>query len=212
MSYVEAIENATPTQARLHRERMERLRRFNAKAMPDHGVQLVRPRGVDGIQMEKLRQLRREAAVERAKQEAAAQREAEIMARIEAANAPREVVVSDVDIIKRPAVVLDELEEVEATIPLILIKRIVCQRYRLKMSELLSPHRTLNIVMPRQIAMYLCRRMASNKSLPRIGAAFGGRDHTTVLHAIRKIEKKMAEDEAFSAEVQGLIQTIEAEA
>ena len=58
--------------------------------------------------------------------------------------------------------------------------------------------RPKNIVLPRQIAMYLCRKM-TDASLPKIGLSFGGRDHTTVIHAYEKIEKMRKEDRSFNS-------------
>ncbi len=68
------------------------------------------------------------------------------------------------------------------------IQRIVAEYYKLKLSDLLSKRRTRSIARPRQVAMALSKEL-TNHSLPEIGAAFGGRDHTTVLHACRKIKE-----------------------
>ena len=68
------------------------------------------------------------------------------------------------------------------------IQRIVAEYYKLKLSDLLSKRRTRSIARPRQIAMSLSKEL-TNHSLPEIGEAFGGRDHTTVLHACRKIRE-----------------------
>ncbi len=67
------------------------------------------------------------------------------------------------------------------------IQRIVARHYNVNRSDLLSSRRTANVVRPRQIAMYLAKTLTL-RSLPEIGRRFGGRDHTTVLHAVRKIE------------------------
>ncbi|MES2906911.1 MAG: chromosomal replication initiator protein DnaA [Pseudomonadota bacterium] len=67
------------------------------------------------------------------------------------------------------------------------IQRIVAKHYNVQRQDLLSNRRTHNVVMPRQIAMYLAKSLTP-RSLPEIGRRFGGRDHTTVLHAVRKIE------------------------
>ncbi|MCB8829719.1 chromosomal replication initiator protein DnaA, partial [Escherichia coli] len=67
------------------------------------------------------------------------------------------------------------------------IQRIVARHYNVSKQDLLSNRRTRTIVKPRQIAMYLAK-MLTPRSLPEIGRRFGGRDHTTVLHAVRKIE------------------------
>lgn len=67
------------------------------------------------------------------------------------------------------------------------IQKTVCEYYKIRMSELLSKRRPRSIARPRQMAMALCKELTQH-SLPEIGEAFGGRDHTTVLHACRKIE------------------------
>jgi chromosomal replication initiator protein len=66
------------------------------------------------------------------------------------------------------------------------IQRIVAEYYKIKISDILSKRRNRTIARPRQMAMYLAKEL-TNHSLPEIGEAFGGRDHTTVLHACRKI-------------------------
>lgn len=68
------------------------------------------------------------------------------------------------------------------------IQKAVAEYYKLRVSDLLSPRRPRTIARPRQVAMALCKELTEH-SLPEIGNAFGGRDHTTVLHACRKIEE-----------------------
>lgn len=72
------------------------------------------------------------------------------------------------------------------------IQQAVCAHFGLKMIDLISPCRRRSIARPRQIAMWLANRR-TNHSLPAIGRLFGGRDHTTVIHSIRQIERLMAE-------------------
>ena len=72
----------------------------------------------------------------------------------------------------------------------------VCKFYGLQIDDLIGKKRPKNIAMPRQIAMYLCRIM-TDASLPKIGLSFGGRDHTTVIHAYEKILKMRKEDRSF---------------
>jgi chromosomal replication initiator protein len=67
------------------------------------------------------------------------------------------------------------------------IQKIVAEYYKLKVADLLSKRRTRSVARPRQVAMTLAKEL-TNHSLPEIGDAFGGRDHTTVLHACRKIQ------------------------
>ena len=83
------------------------------------------------------------------------------------------------------------------------IQRVVARQYNVSRSDLLSSRRTANVVRPRQVAMYLAKTLTL-RSLPEIGRRFGGRDHTTVLHAVRKIEGLVARDTALSEEVESL--------
>jgi chromosomal replication initiator protein len=83
------------------------------------------------------------------------------------------------------------------------IQRIVGRHYNVSRSDLLSARRTANVVRPRQIAMYLAKTLTL-RSLPEIGRRFGGRDHTTVLHAVRKIEGLIATDTTLAAEIEVL--------
>ena len=83
------------------------------------------------------------------------------------------------------------------------IQRIVARQYNVSRSDLLSSRRTANVVRPRQVAMYLSK-ILTLRSLPEIGRRFGGRDHTTVLHAVRKIEALTGNDAAFAEEIEGL--------
>ena len=75
------------------------------------------------------------------------------------------------------------------------IQAAACEHFGLSREELLSPSRTSRITWPRQVAMYLARELTS-ESLPAIGRQFGGRDHTTVLHAWRRITTRIADDHA----------------
>jgi chromosomal replication initiator protein len=81
------------------------------------------------------------------------------------------------------------------------IQRVVARQYSVSRSDLLSSRRTANVVRPRQVAMYLAKTLTL-RSLPEIGRRFGGRDHTTVLHAVRKIEGLIAKDNALANEVE----------
>jgi chromosomal replication initiator protein len=83
------------------------------------------------------------------------------------------------------------------------IQRIVARQYNVSRSDLLSARRTANVVRPRQIAMYLAKTLTL-RSLPEIGRRFGGRDHTTVLHAVRKIESLIGNDTTLAAEIEVL--------
>lgn len=73
------------------------------------------------------------------------------------------------------------------------IKRAVCDHYGVNVNDVVSARRTLDIIRPRQVAMYLCKEL-TGLSLPQIGMQFGDRDHTTILHAVRKITRLVGED------------------
>jgi chromosomal replication initiator protein len=83
------------------------------------------------------------------------------------------------------------------------IQRIVARHYNVSRGDLLSSRRTANVVRPRQVAMYLAK-VLTLRSLPEIGRRFGGRDHTTVLHAVRKIENLVGNDNSLAEEIEGL--------
>jgi chromosomal replication initiator protein len=80
------------------------------------------------------------------------------------------------------------------------IQRAVARHFSLSRGDLLAARRTANVVRPRQIAMYLAKTLTL-RSLPEIGRRFGGRDHTTVLHAVRKIEFLIGTDTTLAAEI-----------
>jgi chromosomal replication initiator protein len=88
------------------------------------------------------------------------------------------------------------------------IQKVVSRHFNVSKSDLLSSRRTRTIVRPRQIAMYLSKMMTP-RSLPEIGRRFGGRDHTTVLHAVRKIEELINGNRALGDEVELLRKMIE---
>lgn len=73
------------------------------------------------------------------------------------------------------------------------IQEVICNYFDVTMKDLTSSQRSNNITFPRQIGMYLCR-ILTNESFPKVGAAFGKKDHTTVMHAFKKIEKGIKED------------------
>jgi chromosomal replication initiation ATPase DnaA len=83
------------------------------------------------------------------------------------------------------------------------IQSVVADHYRLSRVEMISARRHQRIVFPRQVAMYLAK-VLTTRSYPEIGRRLGGRDHTTVMHAVRKIESRVASDAVFAAEVDGL--------
>jgi len=81
------------------------------------------------------------------------------------------------------------------------IQRVVARQYNVSRADLLSSRRTANVVRPRQVAMYLAKTLTL-RSLPEIGRRFGGRDHTTVLHAVRKIETLVNNDSSLAEEIE----------
>ncbi|NYD92288.1 chromosomal replication initiator protein DnaA [Sphingomonas melonis] len=89
------------------------------------------------------------------------------------------------------------------------IQKLVSQHFELKPLELISARRSRAVARPRQIAMYLAKRLTT-RSLPEIGRKFGGRDHSTVIHAVRKIEELRDQDRDIDAAVRTLMRELEA--
>jgi len=87
------------------------------------------------------------------------------------------------------------------------IQREACRYFGISHSDLIGSKRSQSIVYPRQVAMYLSREL-TDLSLPKIGDEFGGRDHTTVMHATAKIQKLMGEQREVYAQIQQLTNTI----
>jgi len=87
------------------------------------------------------------------------------------------------------------------------IQKTVADYYKMKVADMYSKRRPANIAMPRQVAMYLAKEL-TQKSLPEIGDLFGGRDHTTVLHAVRKITDLRAKQTDFNHTLHVLEQTL----
>jgi len=88
------------------------------------------------------------------------------------------------------------------------IQAIVCRDYGVSLLDLTSRRRDRAIIPPRQLAMWLCRHTTPS-SLPEIGRAFGKRDHTTVMHAMQRIEARLAADRMFAIRVLRLRRTVE---
>jgi len=89
------------------------------------------------------------------------------------------------------------------------IMRQVADHYNLRMSDLLSPRRARSVARPRQVAMFLSK-MLTSKSLPDIGRRFGGRDHTTVIHAVKRVEELKMTDSQIAEDVELLRRMLEA--
>jgi chromosomal replication initiator protein len=83
------------------------------------------------------------------------------------------------------------------------IQRKVAEHFNIRLSDMIGPKRVRTIARPRQIAMYLAKQLTS-RSLPDIGRRFGGRDHTTIMHGVKKIEELMTSDSQLSDDLQML--------
>ncbi len=88
------------------------------------------------------------------------------------------------------------------------IQRKVAEHFNIRLSDMLGPKRTRTIARPRQIAMYLSKELTS-RSLPEIGRRFGGRDHTTILHGVRRVEEMRATDSQINEDVELLRRLLE---
>ncbi len=89
------------------------------------------------------------------------------------------------------------------------IQKTVANHFNIKTAELKSSKRLKTLVLPRQVAMYISRKMTSS-SFPEIGNRFGGKDHSTIIHAIKKIEQKMEEDIQLKTTVERLMENMRA--
>ncbi len=87
------------------------------------------------------------------------------------------------------------------------IQRAAAKQFGISMEEMLSKRRARAIARPRQVAMYVCK-MLTTRSLPDIGRRFGGRDHTTVIHAVKRIDQLRAEDSGLNASIESLLETL----
>jgi chromosomal replication initiator protein len=88
------------------------------------------------------------------------------------------------------------------------IQKKVAEHYTIKLADMHSARRARAVARPRQVAMYLCKQLTS-RSLPEIGRKFGGRDHTTVIHAVRKVEELQASDASFAEDIELLRRMLE---
>ena len=84
------------------------------------------------------------------------------------------------------------------------VQQVVAAHYNISLEELKSKKRVTNVSVPRQIAMYICRTVLE-ETLPKIGAEFGGKNHTTVMHSVEKIKREIASDEQLKNEVDKMI-------
>ena len=88
------------------------------------------------------------------------------------------------------------------------IQKKVAEYYNVRLSDMHSPRRARAIARPRQVAMYLCKTL-TQRSLPEIGRKFGGRDHTTVMHAVKKIEELIVEEKTIAEDIDLLRRMLE---
>jgi len=88
------------------------------------------------------------------------------------------------------------------------IQKRVAEHFKIRISDMSSARRARAVARPRQVAMYLSKQLTS-RSLPEIGRAFGGRDHTTVMHAVRKVEELVKADSSFAEDVELLTRMLE---
>jgi chromosomal replication initiator protein len=95
-------------------------------------------------------------------------------------------------------------------ISILTIQRVVAEHFNLKPSLMRAKKRSKEIAYPRQVAMYLAREL-TDLSLPSIGEEFGGRDHTTVLHAYEKVKSDLKSNPQLAGEISGLIEKIRSE-
>ena len=112
-----------------------------------------------------------------------------------------------VDLEEAQAVLRPHLRTGERRITVDEIQKAVAEYYSLKQADLLCERRTRAVARPRQTAMWLCKQLTT-RSLPDIGRRFGGRDHTTVLHAVRRIEELRAVDAPLAADVEVLLRKL----
>ncbi|EEB85942.1 chromosomal replication initiator protein DnaA [Roseobacter sp. GAI101] len=103
----------------------------------------------------------------------------------------------------------DVLRASERKISVEEIQRKVSEHYNIRLSDMVGPKRLRSYARPRQVAMYLCKKMTS-RSLPEIGRRFGGRDHTTVMHGVKRIEELKQNDAQIAEDLELLRRALEA--
>ncbi len=89
------------------------------------------------------------------------------------------------------------------------IQRKVSEHYNIRLSDMIGPKRLRSYARPRQVAMYLCKQLTT-RSLPEIGRRFGGRDHTTVMHGVKRIEELKVQDSQIADDIELLRRSLEA--
>jgi len=103
----------------------------------------------------------------------------------------------------------DVLRASERKISVEEIQRRVAEHYNIRLSDMIGPKRVRTFARPRQVAMFLCKQLTS-RSLPEIGRRFGGRDHTTVMHGVRRIEELRSSDGQIAEDLELLRRALEA--
>jgi chromosomal replication initiation ATPase DnaA len=118
----------------------------------------------------------------------------------------RRVLAKKVDNAARPIISALQREDEwrrDTPLPMLEVIEAVCQHYDISVVEVRSERRHAYVVRPRHVAMYLARHY-TKRSTPSIGRSLGGRDHTTVLSGIQKIEKKLLVDERLAADIDNI--------
>lgn len=118
-----------------------------------------------------------------------------------------DVTKSEITLESTQEVLQDLLRASDRRITIDEIQRQVAEHYNVRLADMHSARRARNVARPRQVAMYLAKQLTP-RSLPEIGRKFGGRDHTTVMHAVRKVEELMTEDPTFAQDVEVLRRTL----
>lgn len=104
-------------------------------------------------------------------------------------------------------ILCDLLRSNETVVTIAHIQKKVADKFDIKVADLVSARRSRCVARPRQVAMYLCKQLTL-RSLAEIGRKFGGKDHTTVIHAVKKVEKLMQDDKEFEGEVNSVVRDI----
>jgi chromosomal replication initiator protein len=115
---------------------------------------------------------------------------------------------SRIDIAFAEKALAEQLRASQRRVSIDEIQRKVCEHYRIRQAEMGSARRAREVARPRQIAMYLAKQL-TQRSLPEIGRRFGGRDHTTVIHAVRTIEALRIKDAEIDGDVRLLMRQLE---
>jgi chromosomal replication initiator protein len=119
-----------------------------------------------------------------------------------------QLVGRDINLESTQEVLHDLLRAADRRITIEEIQKKVAEHFNIRVADMHSARRARQVARPRQVAMYLAKQLTA-RSLPEIGRKFGGRDHTTVMHAVKKIEELQANDSSFAEDVELLRRMIE---